>query len=131
MVSAQFVQEFQDAYSCHPWTARLPARRERRLPAFHHAADYGRAVEDALFPRRRPLGAEAAEFAALVQDGQRLGGSVDEEVRRASLAGQAEGGCPYVSFSATFNRDSTEASEERAIPCHGAATSFVRREPPG
>ena len=30
----------------------------------------GRAVEDALLPRRRPLGAEAAEFPALVQDGE-------------------------------------------------------------
>ena len=39
---------------------------------------HGRAVEDALLPRRRPLGAEAAELAALVQDGQRLGRPVDE-----------------------------------------------------
>jgi hypothetical protein len=30
--------------------------------------------QDALLPRRRPLGAEAAELAALVQDGERLGG---------------------------------------------------------
>ncbi len=33
-----------------------------------------------VFPRRRPLGAQAAELAALVQDRERLGGSVDEEV---------------------------------------------------
>ena len=62
--------EFQDADAGRPRTTRLPARRERRLPAFHHAADDGRAVEDALLPRRRPLGAEAAELAALVQDRQ-------------------------------------------------------------
>src|SRR6266403_5671228 len=88
MVSAQFRQEFQDAYACHPWTTRLPARCERRLPAFHHAADYGRAVQDALLSRRRPLGAEAAEFAALVQDSQRLGGSVDgdEEVAVSKIS---------------------------------------------
>ncbi len=35
-------------------------------------------VEDAVLSRRRPLGAEAAELAALVQDGERLGRSVDE-----------------------------------------------------
>ena len=80
MVSAQRGQEFQDAHARHPQPARLPARRQRRLAALHHAAADGRAVEDALLPRRRPLGAEAAELAALVEDGQRLGGSVDEEV---------------------------------------------------
>ena len=86
MVSAQCGEEFQDAYSRHPRTARLPSRRQRRLPAFHYAANDGRAVQDALLPRRRPLGAEAAELATLVEDGQRLGGSVDEEVvRRWSL----------------------------------------------
>ena len=36
-----------------------------------------RAQQDALLSRRRPLGAEAAELAALVQDGERLGGPVD------------------------------------------------------
>ena len=35
-------------------------------------------VEDAVLPRRRPLGAEAAEQPALVQDGEWLGGPVDE-----------------------------------------------------
>ena len=38
-------------------------------------------------PRRRPLGAEAAEFAALVQNGKRLGGSVDKEIGRTSVCG--------------------------------------------
>ncbi len=70
-------EKFQDANASHPRTTRLPARRERRLPAFHHAADHGRALQDALLPRRRPLGAEAAELAALVQNSQRLGRPVD------------------------------------------------------
>ena len=39
-----------------------------------------RAVGDALLPRRRSLGAEAAERPALVQDRERLGRSVDEAV---------------------------------------------------
>ena len=70
VVSAQLVEEFQDADAGRPRPARLPARRERRIPAFHHAASDGRAVEDAVLPRRRPLGTEAAEFAAVVQDGE-------------------------------------------------------------
>ncbi len=70
-------EKFQDADARRPRTARLPPRRERRLPAFHDAANDGRAVQNALLPRRRPLGAEAAEFSALVEDGQRLGRSMD------------------------------------------------------
>ena len=71
-------EEFQDAHARHPRTARLPPRCQRRPAAFHHAADGRRAIKDAVLPRRRPLGAEAAEFAALVRDGERLGGSMDE-----------------------------------------------------
>ncbi len=41
---------------------------------FTTLADYGRAFEDALLSRRRALGAEAAEFAALVEDGHGVGG---------------------------------------------------------
>src|ERR1700756_5551721 len=86
MVATSVRQEFQDADSGRSRPARLQARRERRLPAFHYSADGRRAVEDAVFPRRRPLGAEATEFAAVVSDGKRLGGPVDEEVagRRTS-----------------------------------------------
>ena len=36
-------------------------------------------VKDALLPRRRPLGAEAAERRTLVQNSERLGGSVDQD----------------------------------------------------
>ena len=71
-------QKLQDADAGGSRPARLPARRERRLPALRHAADARRAEQDALLPRRRPLGAEAAELAALVEDSERLGGPVDE-----------------------------------------------------
>ena len=40
--------------------------KRRYLQLFTHAANGERAIKDAVFPRRRPLGAEAAEFAALV-----------------------------------------------------------------
>ncbi len=40
-------------------------------------------VEDVLFPRRRPLGTQAAKFAALVQNGQRLGGSMVQVMTRS------------------------------------------------
>ena len=85
VVAAPVREKFQDAHAGHPRPARLPARRERRIPAFHHAANGRRSVEDALLPRRRPLGAEAAELTALVQDGQRLGGPVDEVADLRSL----------------------------------------------
>ena len=74
-------QELQDAHARHPRPARLPPRCERGLPALRHAAAPQRPQQDALLPRRRPLGAEAAELPALVQDGQRLGGPVDEVTR--------------------------------------------------
>ncbi len=48
---------------------------------------HGRALEDALLPRRRPLGAEAAEFAAVVEDGERLGGPVDWRSADEQVAG--------------------------------------------
>ena len=44
---------------------------------FTTAAAAEGSVEDAVLPRRRPLGAEAAEQPAVVPDGERLGGSVD------------------------------------------------------
>src|ERR1700733_1303265 len=80
MVAASVREEIQDADAGYPWPARLPPRRERRPTAFHHAADGRRAVKDALLSRRRPLGAEAAEFSTLVQNRERLGRSMDEEV---------------------------------------------------
>src|SRR5580658_1775155 len=78
MVAAPVCQEFQDADASRPRAERLPPRCVAGIRSLHHAADGGRSVKDALFPRRRPLGAEAAEFAALVQNRERLGGSMDE-----------------------------------------------------
>src|SRR5436309_508350 len=55
---------------------RLPARRERRFSTVHDLATIKDSVEDVVFPGRRSLGAQAAKLAALVQNGERLGGSV-------------------------------------------------------
>ena len=71
-------QKLQDAHPGHPQPARLSPRRQRRLPALRHPAAPQRPQQDALLPRRRPLGAEAAELAALVQNRQRLGRPVDK-----------------------------------------------------
>ena len=71
-------QKLQNAHARHSRPARLPPRRERRLPALRHAATAQGPEQDALLPRRRPLGAEAAELPALVQNRERLGRPVDE-----------------------------------------------------
>ena len=63
-------QKLQDADAGDSQPARLPAGRERGLPAVRHAAAAEGAEQDALLPRRGPLGAEAAELAAVVQDGE-------------------------------------------------------------
>src|SRR5262249_30924764 len=70
VVAAPVREEFQNADLGRARATRLSPRRQRRVPVVHHAAAAGRAVEDALLPRRRPLGAETAKFAALVQDGE-------------------------------------------------------------
>ena len=76
-IFAAFVRgQIQNADAGGAWPARLPARCQRRLPALHHAATAQGAVEDVVFPGRRPLGAETAELAAVVQDGERLGRSM-------------------------------------------------------
>src|SRR5271156_4375472 len=73
MVARARREELQDANPRRPRTARLQARRLRRLSAVHHAAAPECSVQDALLPRRRPLGAETTELPALVQDRERLG----------------------------------------------------------
>src|SRR5690349_4672432 len=93
MVTVELHQEFQDADASRARATRLPPRRERGLPVVHRAAEDEGPVEDALFPRRGPLGDEAAEFATLVQDGQRLGRPVDEEVERRVC--RPSGTCMY------------------------------------
>ncbi len=66
MVSAFVGDEFQDADAGDSQPARLPAGCVARIRSVHHVAAPGRALENAVFPRRRPLDSEAAEFAALV-----------------------------------------------------------------
>src|SRR5271163_2987666 len=78
MVARSLSEKLQDANVSHPQPTRLPPRRLRRLPALHYIAAAERPVEDALLPRRGPLGAQTAKLPALVQDRQRLGRSVHE-----------------------------------------------------
>src|SRR5262249_20134115 len=52
--------------------------------------------------RRRPLGAQAAEFALMVQNGERLGGSVVQEVgtSRCDVRGRRNAASPPLTFCA-------------------------------
>ena len=61
VVAAHVRHELQDADAGRSRPARLSPRRLRRLPALHHAAAAEGSVEDAVLPRRRPLGTEAAK----------------------------------------------------------------------
>ena len=65
-----FATQLQDADAGHSRPARLPAGCQQGFDLFTTLAAAGRAVEDALLPGRRPLGTQAAEFPALVQDGE-------------------------------------------------------------
>src|SRR5438445_13253606 len=76
VVSAFVRHKFQDADAGDSRSARLPAGCVGGIPALHDASAGGRAVENVLFPRRRSLGAKAAEFPALVQERKWLGVSV-------------------------------------------------------
>jgi hypothetical protein len=49
--------------------------------ALHDAANARCAFQDAVFLRRSPISEQTTEFSTLVQNRQRLGGSVDHEVR--------------------------------------------------
>src|SRR5947208_9859795 len=80
ILAALVRRQIQDADVGDSWPKRLPARRERRFSTVHDPAAIKDSVEDVVFPGRRSLGAQAAEFAAVVQDGQRLGGSVVSEM---------------------------------------------------
>ncbi len=74
-----FATNFKTPHAGGARPARLPARRVGGLPVVHHAAAAEGPVEDAVLPRRRPLGAEAAKQPAVVADGEWLGGRVDED----------------------------------------------------
>src|SRR6266568_4232803 len=73
--------QIQNADVGDSWPKRLSARRERRFPTVHYPATIKDSVEDVVFPGRRSLGAQAAEFTALVQNSERLGGSVVSEIK--------------------------------------------------
>src|SRR6476620_4834176 len=87
MVAAPVRGKFQNADAGRARPERLPTRCERRFSAFHHAANAKGAVEDVVFPRRRPVGVETAEQPALVQNSERLGASmVQRQGRWTSIA---------------------------------------------
>src|SRR5436190_1625905 len=76
MVAARVCREFQNAHPGSARPERLPARCFTRLRSLHNTASAEGAIKDVVFPRRRPLGAQAAEQPIVVQNGQRLGGSM-------------------------------------------------------
>src|ERR1700674_2508887 len=80
MVAASLRKPVQNADFGGPRPTRLPARRIRGVPTLHHAAAAESSVQNALFPRRRPLGAQASEQPTLVQNSEWLGGFVFEEM---------------------------------------------------
>ena len=55
---------------------RLQDRCFARIRSVHYATSTESPVQDVVIPGRRPLGAQTAELAAVVQDRKRLGGSV-------------------------------------------------------
>src|SRR2546430_2709471 len=74
--AASVRRQIQNADARRARPERLPARCERRLPTLHHAATIKDPVEDVVFPGRRSLGAQTTELAVVVQNRERLGGSV-------------------------------------------------------
>src|SRR5215471_6367601 len=86
MVAPSERQKIQDADAGRSRRARLPRPGRRRAATLLDLAAQGRPLEAALFPRRRPLGSEAAEQRALVQDRTRLARSVAEAERLDGVA---------------------------------------------
>src|SRR6266498_5968603 len=68
MVAARIRAEFQNADAGRARSERLSARCFASIRSFYYPANTESAVEDVVFPGRRPLGAQAAEQPALVQD---------------------------------------------------------------
>ncbi|KAF5408234.1 MAG: Dipeptidyl-peptidase 5 [Candidatus Udaeobacter sp.] len=66
MVTTRVCREFQNADASRARSERLPARCVSRFRFIHDTASAESAVENVVFPGRRPLGAQAAELAALV-----------------------------------------------------------------
>src|ERR1041385_2073422 len=93
MVATSFCRAVQDAHACGPQPARLPTGCLRGIPALHDAAAVEGSFQNALFPRRRALGAEATKQPALVQDGEWVGGFVSETITpcgQSSKSGHAK-----------------------------------------
>src|SRR6266568_1986367 len=65
-------RQTQDADADYPQRSRLPRAGQRRPPAFHDAAAPGGAGAVPQFPRRRPLGAQAAQQPTLAPRSVRL-----------------------------------------------------------
>src|SRR6478672_2795523 len=76
MVAAPVRRQIQNADPGGARPARLSARCFQRVRPVHYAPAIKGPVEDVVFPGRRSLGAQAAELAALVQNGERLGRSM-------------------------------------------------------
>src|SRR6516225_7761652 len=76
MVAARVRGEFQHASARLAWATRLPPQCFARFWSIYDVTIAESPVEDVVFPRRRSLSAQAAKLPALVQDGERLGGSM-------------------------------------------------------
>ena len=76
VVTAFVRRQIQNADAGRARSERLPARRFTGIRSLHYPATAQGAIKDVVFPGRRSLGAQAAELAAVVQNRERLGGSV-------------------------------------------------------
>ena len=100
VVAAHVRHQLQDADPGGARPARLSARRVGGLPAIYHGAAAEDSLEDAVLPRRRPLGAEAAKQPPVVSDGEWLGGSMDEAEVSAgkAISGECAAGVAAACF---------------------------------
>src|SRR5207244_2305858 len=80
MVAARIRAEFQNANAGRPRSERLSARRFAGVRSIHDASNPEGAVEDVVLSRRRSLGAQATKFTLVVQNRERLGGSMVQAV---------------------------------------------------
>src|SRR2546425_8313271 len=91
VVAFEVRAEHSNAHAARRRRARLP-RPGRPGPATVFGAPAARrAVEAALFPRRRPLGAEAAKQPIVAQDGARVAGWIPEVGSKQKAAGNDAG----------------------------------------
>src|SRR5581483_9955913 len=86
MVTAPIRAEFQNADTGRARPEGLSPRCFARVRSFHYTAGTEGAVQDVVFPGRRSLGPQASEQPTLVQNRERLGGSMVQMTRRRHLA---------------------------------------------